>query len=60
MEVPVGKKRRRPLSGPSLCDARRRIPASLANQVAGTWFMRRTIQRDPQASKQPRSVATGS
>ena len=34
------KRRRRPHSGPSLHrDARRRIPASLSNQVAGTWLV---------------------
>src|SRR5439155_21567498 len=34
------KTRQRPRrTGPSLCNARRRIPASPANQVAGTWLV---------------------
>ena len=39
------EKWQRPLAGPSLCDARRRIPASPANQVAGTWLVRPSYTR---------------
>ena len=48
------KKRRRPLAGPSLNDARRRIPASHANQVAGTWLVRSlyTLAKAPQPATQ--------
>ena len=36
------KKQQRPLSGPLLSAARRRIPTAPANQVAGTWYVRKS------------------